>query len=464
MKIYFCEKCGVSIPLQEVVGGRATARDGKTYCQSCNPEIPRDGDDLKLYFCDNCRVSIPLQDVITSRAKMEGDSTLCSDCSRLTTTQRSARRERIERDMREREESRYRLHFCDSCNTSIPQSHLVTGRSIVRGGRTFCERCKGRAERRKVSALTTVMGILILGLVFVGGYVLLGPGRSLFAGPPPAGAAEKADSALKAEIEEAVRASLADERKAVDQRFSDLSKMVKDLAGASGMLKDEFEEMTVMARQADSDNAALRTEMERRLTLAESSFREAIEKLAVLSDRIDEMKTRPAAATPAAGNGGPVAGPDVIVPRVRPEPGADEPEPEPEPAVEPAPPQVQKWIDDLSSKDAGVRFSAAVELGKTGYKPASVALAKVLEGDSDMFVRRAAARSLGDLDSWKSIPALIETLQDRDYFVAVTAHKALEKITGQDFGFTENMNRTAIRKVVQKANRWWEEHQEDRAD
>src|SRR5512143_3116017 len=24
MKIYFCEKCGISIPLQEVVGGRAT--------------------------------------------------------------------------------------------------------------------------------------------------------------------------------------------------------------------------------------------------------------------------------------------------------------------------------------------------------------------------------------------------------------------------------------------------------
>ncbi len=85
MKIYFCEKCGISIPLQEVVGGGATARDGKTYCQGCRPGESSEGEDLKLYFCDNCKISIPLQDVITNRAKAVGEEMLCTGCARVCT-------------------------------------------------------------------------------------------------------------------------------------------------------------------------------------------------------------------------------------------------------------------------------------------------------------------------------------------------------------------------------------------
>ena len=133
MKIYFCEACGASVPLHEVVGGRATASDGKVYCSEHRPG-GADGD-LRLYFCDACGISIPLQDVITGSAKTEGDRTLCPGC---------VRREQNEA----RSPDRFQLYFCDSCNTSIPQSHVVTGRALVRGGKTYCENCRERATWR----------------------------------------------------------------------------------------------------------------------------------------------------------------------------------------------------------------------------------------------------------------------------------------------------------------------------
>ena len=92
-----------------------------------------------------------------------------------------------------------------------------------------------------------------------------------------------------------------------------------------------------------------------------------------------------------------------------------------EPAAEPAPPEVKQWVAELGDKDPGVRFNAAVKLGDSGYKPAADSLAEVLEKDDDTFVRRVAARSIGKLDAWHSIPALIETLGDKEYFVAIAA-------------------------------------------
>lgn len=48
-----------------------------------------------------------------------------------------------------------------------------------------------------------------------------------------------------------------------------------------------------------------------------------------------------------------------------------EPEPDPEPSPEPAEVDVKKLIGNLSADDAGVRFSSAIELGRSG-KPVAV--------------------------------------------------------------------------------------------
>ncbi len=456
MKIYFCEKCGISIPLQEVVGGRATARDGKTYCQSCNPEVASSGEDLKLYFCDNCKVSIPLQDVITNRARESGEKILCVDCVRLNQTQRAARRDRIQQELQEKEDSRYRLHFCDKCNTSIPQSHLVTGRAVVRGGRTYCERCRERTERRKVGSATTVFAVGVLVLVFVGGYLALGAGKGLFAKTPPVNDGPSPEETLRVEIEDSVSQTVAEQRKALDARLDLLTEALDRVIEQNDNLRGSLNSLSGSAGENRALITELRTRMEDSLRRHEASLRGALDKLAVLTVRVEELKNRPVAVAPPGGG-------DERMPERGPKAQPEQPKPIPEPKEE-ASPQVKAWLDQLLDKDAGVRFSAAVELGKAGYKGAAGPLAQVLADDKDMFVRRAAARSLGELDAWVAIPTLIDTLQDKDVFVAIMAGKALDSITGQSFGFKEGLSKSELRKVVSKSKKWWEEHQADRTE
>ena len=37
MKIYFCDECNESIPLQDIKDNNAVTLKGKIYCQNCNP-------------------------------------------------------------------------------------------------------------------------------------------------------------------------------------------------------------------------------------------------------------------------------------------------------------------------------------------------------------------------------------------------------------------------------------------
>jgi HEAT repeat protein len=84
------------------------------------------------------------------------------------------------------------------------------------------------------------------------------------------------------------------------------------------------------------------------------------------------------------------------------------------------------------------------------------ALVKVLRTDRDTFVRRAAARSLGEIGDREAAPALIEAVGDREFFVAVTAYRALTAISGQDFGFQEGLSAAEIEQVIERAKAWWE--------
>jgi hypothetical protein len=466
MKIYFCEKCGISIPLQEVVGGRATARDGKTYCQGCLPRDRVESGDLKLYFCDNCKVSIPLSDVITNHAKPEGETMLCADCARLGSPERTARRERIRREMEEREESRYRLHFCDGCNTSIPQSHIVTGRSVIRDGRTYCERCKTRVERRSVSVVVPVLCVALVVAVLGAGFLIAG-GPRLLTGSTSDESSRSREELIRQEVMAAVAKSGEEKVREVDSRLSELMGRIEDLSTREQVLSRSLEALRETAGEAVRREAAFRAEVEGRLEAEETAFRKALDRLDALATRLSEE--RPAAPPGVILPGG-GTGPAVEVPPAGPEPPAEGEKPvlptdggKPVPPPEPeAPEAVKEQLRQLESSDEGTRFGAAVQLGKSGWAGAAGPLGEVLAKDKDTFVRRAAARALGELGVWISVPVLIDTLEDKEYFVAVAAHKALIEITGQDFGYQENLSRTQLRKVVQKAREWWDAHQNDR--
>lgn len=447
MKIYFCEKCGVSIPLQEVVGGRATARDGKTYCQNCHPTDKKESGELELYFCDNCGVSIPLQDVITNQAKSEGEKVICTECAPLTSTQRAVRRDRIRQELEEKEESRYRLHFCDRCNTSIPQSHLITGRAVMQGGRTFCERCKPRASAKRTGSGTLVLTVLLIATIAALGYVAFS-GKGVFTDN---------SSGEKLMVENAARLQkVVDRVDGLTDGETNRQRAMRELAGDLKKLESHQEARNAMEREANDLTTALREkqadfqeEVEAREEQTNRAIRALEEKIAELARLLEEQKKAPAAVPPAT------------------EPKQPSPEPEPvpepvEPEVEEVPAEVKKYIEQLGSDEEGLRFAAAVELGRIGHPSAIPSLLVVLEKDKDYFVRRAAARSLGDMNAWVAVPKLIDTLGDKEFFVAIAAHQALKSITGQDFGFRENMSRNEVRKVQSRSRDWWKDHENDR--
>jgi hypothetical protein len=126
----------------------------------------------------------------------------------------------------------------------------------------------------------------------------------------------------------------------------------------------------------------------------------------------------------------------------------------------PAKVTVEKLIEQLGDDDAGVRFSSAIELGRSGKLVAVEALMKVAVNDRDLFVRRAAARSLGELGNRKAVPALIDLLGDREFFVATTANQAIINITRHDCGFREGLAPEEVKAVTEQARTWWES-QED---
>lgn len=126
--------------------------------------------------------------------------------------------------------------------------------------------------------------------------------------------------------------------------------------------------------------------------------------------------------------------------------------------------KVGKLVDMLSSDDAGIRFSSAVELGKLGDKSVAPALADLLNSDRDTFVRRAAARSLGELDAWRAVPTLIDTLSDKEFFVSITAAKAIAQITGWDPGLEDGLKQEELARIVTNARAWWADHERDRTD
>jgi len=447
MKIYFCEKCGVSIPLQEVVGGRATARDGKTYCQNCHPGVQKESGELELYFCDNCGVSIPLQDVITDRAKSEGDKVICTECSPLTSTQRAVRRDRIRQELEEKEESRYRLHFCDRCNTSIPQSHLITGRAAMQGGRTFCERCKPRASARRSGSGSGILVVLLVATIAALGYVAFS-GKGIFAD----NSAEEKKLAENAQRLENVYAKIGDLDSTIRQsntEMSEFSSRLSDLEKRQQALAAKEKKVSELATEFRGKQDDFQEEVEGRLASKDNAIRGLEAKIAELARRMEALKKARAAAPPA----------QPAPAGARPEVAPSKPE---VPKVEEAPADVQKYVNQLDADEEGLRFAAAVELGRIGHPTAIDPLIRVLEKDKDYFVRRAAARSLGDMNAWVAVPALIDTLGDKEFFVAIAAHQAVKNITGQDFGFKENMSKNEVRKVINKARDWWKNHANDR--
>jgi len=104
MELYFCTRCGISIPQVEVDSGSAGGDGGKYYCTehrvpaaTATAEGVPDTDvglnpDVELLFCSNCRVSIPMSDARSGRARKQYGSILCAVCAKADPGERAVRR------------------------------------------------------------------------------------------------------------------------------------------------------------------------------------------------------------------------------------------------------------------------------------------------------------------------------------------------------------------------------------
>jgi hypothetical protein len=454
-EIVFCERCGVSIPEQEVVKARQVS-GGRDLCPNCVSPARSDSD-LQLYFCENCRVSIAVSDVLTGTAKPEGPGYLCTVCSRSSPAERVARKTAVEQELAapadgapgrgpDAKAPSVPIYFCDACNASIPAPLVATGRALVSGGRTYCELCRPRLEARHhadrpgVGVAPMLAAALLASVATAGGLVALERWRDAEAGKEKDRVAEDGVASLRRDLRVA-RESGDTSREIAERTERALRELERRVDGLRG---------EAVAARAATDKAVAQAAPGEKVGRLERQLSE-------MEDSIDALREEVAA----------VAAMRMEAPPKKSEPPvAKAPPTMPEDPVGPVPagappalaPDVQRCILLLKDKEAATRFSAAIELGKLGERQAWPALAASLRSDDDPFVRRACARSIGELKAFGAFPDLVESLMDGEEYVAIQASRVIKEMAGQDFGFKQNLAKGEKKKVVDRAKKWWEEN------
>lgn len=88
----------------------------------------------------------------------------------------------------------------------------------------------------------------------------------------------------------------------------------------------------------------------------------------------------------------------------------------------------------MKDPDADVRVACCQAWRQQGGQEAIDLLAAAATTDSELDVRMAAARCLGELGDKRGVPALGQMLEDRDPAMQHRAVASLQRITGQDLG------------------------------
>jgi hypothetical protein len=379
-----------------------------------------------------------------------------------------------------------RIHFCDLCNESVPQSDLEEGRAFLRKGRVVCARCDRSMSHAHGDADT-------------GGPFTSEVERAVAETPtPPAGIGSPAPAAPfhahgpHADAPTAARPSggfalafiallgtvvlgfwIGVRLEELGREIERVSRRLEEgQSDGRARLDLELAAHAERAREAGDRAAAemrdLREWVGAALTADEERGREAASRLDQLQERIE-------------GLGEPIGlvarhdreldflrqrigdlvedvkgiGQSLAVLERRGVPAAS---PDAGPSVgEPAPPP--PWMDlvlELSSPNMAERWQAVMALGETRDPAVAEFLLPSLR-DADIFVRLVTARVLSELGSALAIPALIDALDDGESAVREAAYAALRTLTQRDLPFDHKEEDKAERARRIKAWRdWWE--------
>ncbi len=466
MELHFCSRCGISIPQTEIDTGSATGAGGKYFCSEHRSgssvavaESPHPsgvasafapGEDLELLFCANCRVSIPQGDSQSGRAHREHGSLYCAGCSKADPGERAARREAVEAEMAADVDSQdpVAARRCSVCSAVVPYGQIVTGKAKVEGNRVVCERCRAASASSPGGAPRAGMSSgLVLAIVIVVAAGLGYLGTRTWIDQKKSGTARDPIAELKL-----LKADFDAKLLSLDVRLTDVQKqsLAPDDRAASERARVDAEFANLRQSFADlrADMSKSDVDLQQRVSHIEGQ-------ISGLNERMRDLASRSVAAPPMAAP--PVAPPAEKPPEPR--AGTDTPAP---PGPKPVNPAVVKLCKDLldPAADDGTRFTAATEL-TTLKDPASLpSLVKALADDKHYFVRRGCARALGVMRSWLAVPALIKALEDREVYVALAANIALQNITGNDFGITQDTPPGQRKTKSQSAEKWWEKNKD----
>ncbi len=384
-----------------------------------------------------------------------------------------------------------KIHFCDLCNESVPQSDLDRGAAFLIKGRVVCSRCNylmhgdvaaglgsagpfgasasaegepsaepgalgatqelppgAQAHVRVHSRPGTGAGVA---LAVVAVLALAGAGIWLF---DRGERAEREGSlrhqalqdrvgglsqdlgqsldALRTELSE-IRSSMEADRALSETR---LAAALSGLEKQGGALEAGFGglERRVGTMEESLSTLQLReatyAELRKRLDGVERELRDLGHTVA---DVIDEQRSRPAQAADPSASGT---------------------------ADEPGAPAWMGLVAQLASPDDGKRWQAVTALGESRDPAVVEYLIPVLK-DKDVFVRMATARMLGALGAPQAVSALIDALEDPEGSVREMAYLAIKDITGRDLPQEALSEDPAERaKRVKALREWWEKEKQ----
>jgi HEAT repeat protein len=114
-----------------------------------------------------------------------------------------------------------------------------------------------------------------------------------------------------------------------------------------------------------------------------------------------------------------------------------------------------------SEQDSGVIEQTALALRMLGAHEA-VPLLKTKAANPSPQTRVWILGAIETLDSKSDVPFFATFLSDENEIVASYAARALERFTGQDFGFAKcGPGPCSVEEGVKNARRWWNDHKQD---
>jgi hypothetical protein len=365
-----------------------------------------------------------------------------------------------------------KIHFCDLCNESVPQADLDQGRAFIRKDRVVCATCESAMSHGHATATATAP---LTGAVRAHDVAPALPNQALAPAPAPVAATAEGTPHVSHLQPIVVRSAgsgglwvallglvfTAGVMFVLDNRIQDIQ---RDATAQDKRLASQESNIGILQRGASLEKDAL-SDHEKRTDRAfdaqKSRQDRLVDQLNAIEKEQNDVAARIASLTVLVNKHEAKAGSGDIDLEKRLQElssrlakGEDDMnaltarllavESTPVPAavaVAPAPVQPDAsqpaWtaqLEGLKSDSNSVRWEAVTGLGAT-KDPETVPHLLPMLKDSDVFVRMATARVLGEMQAKPAVGALIDSLEDSETAVREAAYIALRTITGKDLKF-----------------------------